>query len=79
LPADKVQELEVKLSSMQHRYKVTLRQMQSLIGSLNFACRAVVAFISGSLTLLRSATAVPFCDTFEGEASSYRGVAHLCA
>jgi hypothetical protein len=41
LPADKVQELEAKLSSMQHRKKVTLRQMQSLIGSLNFACRAV--------------------------------------
>jgi hypothetical protein len=42
LPQDKLVELRCKVAAMLRRKKVTLHDMQSLLGSLNFACRAVV-------------------------------------
>ena len=42
LPEDKVQDCIVKLQAVRFRKKVTVRTIQSLLGSLNFACRAIV-------------------------------------
>ena len=42
IPMGKIEEIRQKIVSMLARKKCTLREMQSLIGSLNFACRAVV-------------------------------------
>ena len=42
LPADKVSDLLNCIITVQGREKITLRELQSLIGKLNFACRAVV-------------------------------------
>ena len=42
LPSDKLDELLQKISFVLKSKKVTLREMQSLLGSLNFACRVVV-------------------------------------
>ena len=42
IPMGKIAEIRQKIVSMLARKKCTLREMQSLIGSLNFACRAVV-------------------------------------
>jgi hypothetical protein len=42
LPDDKLYELKAKVGDMARRKKVTLHDLQSLIGSLNFACRAIV-------------------------------------
>ena len=42
IPRDKIVELIEKIEMVLQREKVTLRQMQSLIGSLNFCCRAIV-------------------------------------
>ena len=42
IPKAKIEEICQKILDMLSRKKCTLRQMQSLIGSLNFACRAVV-------------------------------------
>ncbi|CAG2231067.1 unnamed protein product [Mytilus edulis] len=42
LPSDKLDELLQKISFVLKCKKVTLREMQSLLGSLNFACRVVV-------------------------------------
>ena len=42
LPQDKVAELRHKLQSAANRKSLTLRELQSLLGSLNFACRAIV-------------------------------------
>lgn len=41
LPVDKVESLRQKLQSMARRKKATLREVQSLSGSLSFACRAI--------------------------------------
>ena len=41
LPPDKVTSLRQKLINLANRKKTTLKEMQSLIGSLNFACRAI--------------------------------------
>lgn len=42
IPMQKVQEIIERIGIILGREKVTLRMMQSLIGSLNFACRAIV-------------------------------------
>lgn len=42
IPMPKVEEIRQKIKDMLARKKCTLQQMQSLIGSLNFACRAIV-------------------------------------
>lgn len=41
IPADKIHSLKQKLLMVQSRKKVTLRELQSLAGSLNFCCRAI--------------------------------------
>jgi len=42
IPKEKISEIVDKIKHVLSKDKVTLRVMQSLIGSLNFACRAVV-------------------------------------
>lgn len=42
LPADKVVKARATIGNMKGRQKVTLRELQSLIGLLNFACSVVV-------------------------------------
>lgn len=42
LPMSKVKEIVERIQDILKKEKVTLKQMQSLIGVLNFACRAVV-------------------------------------
>ena len=41
LPNDKVAKIRYALLEMRHRKKVTLRELQSLIGLLNFACSII--------------------------------------
>lgn len=42
LPVDKIQKIQDKLHLFKKRKKVTLKDMQSIIGLLNFACSVVV-------------------------------------
>ncbi|MCG8031789.1 MAG: hypothetical protein JAZ03_06400 [Candidatus Thiodiazotropha taylori] len=42
IPDGKLEEVKQKIQDVLAQKKCTLRQMQSLIGSLNFACRAIV-------------------------------------
>ena len=42
IPIRKLQEIMQRIDNFWHREKVTLREMQSLIGVLNFACKAIV-------------------------------------
>lgn len=42
IPQTKIQEITLKIEEILPRKKCKLKQMQSLIGSLNFACRAIV-------------------------------------
>lgn len=42
LPPDKLEQIKVTLAQFLGRKKVTLRELQSLIGTLNFACLVVV-------------------------------------
>ena len=42
LPQDKLFDSRAKVDDMYRRKKVTLHQLQSLIGSLNFACKVVM-------------------------------------
>ena len=42
LPHDKLLEARYKITTVYKRKKVTLREMQSLIGTLNFACKVVM-------------------------------------
>lgn len=42
IPADKIKEVVEKIHVVLHSKKVKLKVMQSLIGSLNFCCRAIV-------------------------------------
>lgn len=42
IPLPKVEEILLRIQEFLARKKVTLREMQSLIGVLNFACRAIV-------------------------------------
>ena len=41
LPAEKILELQEKIIATMHAKKVTLKQLQSLIGLLNFACKVI--------------------------------------
>ena len=41
IPTEKLHDIRQKLVEMSVTPKTTLRDMQSLIGSLNFACRAI--------------------------------------
>ncbi|XP_063412658.1 uncharacterized protein LOC134695360 [Mytilus trossulus] len=41
LPQEKIEKIQAKLHEFSRRKKVTLRQLQSLIGLLNFACTVV--------------------------------------
>lgn len=41
VPHDKLQHLKALLININARHKITLRELQSLIGSLNFVCRAI--------------------------------------
>ncbi|XP_021347069.1 uncharacterized protein LOC110454687 isoform X1 [Mizuhopecten yessoensis] len=41
LPLDKVEKMRALLDSFSRRQKVTLKELQSLIGLLNFACRVI--------------------------------------
>jgi len=42
IPKDKMQEVVDKIKLILSQKKTTLKAMQSLIGSLNFCCRAIV-------------------------------------
>ena len=42
LPLDKLLDARAKMHSLYQRKKVTLRDLQSLIGTLNFACKVIV-------------------------------------
>lgn len=42
LPSDKLNEAREKIANIKARKKTTLQQLQSLLGTLNFACRVVV-------------------------------------
>ena len=42
IPLSKLEEIKLKINKFLTQKKCTLRQMQSLIGSLNFACRAIL-------------------------------------
>ena len=41
LPSEQLQKLQLQLDHILHKDKITLLQLQSLLGSLNFACRVV--------------------------------------
>ena len=41
IPLEKLMEIREKIETVMHMKKVSLKQLQSLIGSLNFACRAI--------------------------------------
>ena len=42
IPMQKIEEIRAKIKDIMKKKKCTLKQMQSLIGSLNFACRAII-------------------------------------
>ena len=42
IPMSKIKEIVIKLNLMLHKDRCTLKDMQSLIGMLNFACRAIL-------------------------------------
>ena len=42
LPSGKLNELKQKITSCINKTKVTLRELQSLIGSINFVCQVIV-------------------------------------
>ncbi len=57
LPHDKVNRLQTTLEQFQHRRSCTLKELQSLIGTLNFACRVVPpgrSFLQRMIDLTRS-------------------------
>ena len=56
LPPDKVNRILESLSSLQHRKSCTLKELQSLIGTLNFACKVVppgIPFLQRMIELTR--------------------------
>ena len=58
LPPDKVSRILESLSSFQHRKSCTLTELQSLIGTLNFACKVVPPgrpFLQRMIELTRNA------------------------
>ena len=64
IPIDKVKQI-VKLMEevLQHKRSVTLREMQSIIGSLNFMCRAIVP-------------GLPFCRRLINSTNDTKGPYH---
>jgi hypothetical protein len=42
LPQEKVSEIKERIISCLNSYKITLRELQSLIGILNFVCQVIV-------------------------------------
>ena len=59
LPPDKVASLRQKLINLAKRKKTTLKEMQSLMGSLNFTCRVIApgcAFLRRLIDLTRGKT-----------------------
>ena len=59
LPLEKIHKVKAALTSMKNRKKVTLKEMQSLIGLLNFACCVVVpgrAFLRRLIDLTKGKT-----------------------
>lgn len=42
IPLEKLEEIRQKIKHVMSKEKVTLKEMQSLIGSLNFCCRAII-------------------------------------
>jgi hypothetical protein len=42
LPSSKIQAILITLNAMLHKDRCTLKEMQSLIGALNFACKAIL-------------------------------------
>lgn len=57
LPADKIQRLQEIFDKFQHRRSCTLKELQSLIGTLNFACKVVPAgrpFLQNMIALTRN-------------------------
>lgn len=42
IPKGKIEEIVIKVKEILQKQKVTLKVMQSLIGTLNFACRAII-------------------------------------
>lgn len=56
LPQDKLEEAQDKVSALSKRKRVTLRELQSVLGTLSFACRAIVpgrAFLRRLFSLTR--------------------------
>ena len=51
IPLSKLEVIKLKINKFLTHKKCTLRQMQSLIGSLNFACRAILPGIDGWLRM----------------------------
>ena len=60
LPLDNVQKIKNSLSEMRVRRKVTLRDLQSLIGLLSFACCVVQPDITFLRKLIYRTTATTF-------------------
>ena len=59
LPSDKIEKIKTKLIQKENRRKVTLKEIQSLIGLLNFACGCIVpgrAFLRRLYDLTRGVT-----------------------
>ena len=59
LPKDKIAKCVQFISTFLHRKKVTLKELQSLIGLLNFACSVIApgrAFLRRLIDLTRGAT-----------------------
>ena len=51
IPLTKLKEIEEKIKAVLNKSKVTLKELQSLIGSLNFACRAFYTDAAASIRM----------------------------
>ena len=71
LPADKLQECKSLLRSFSQKTKCTLKELQSLIGTLQFACKAIRTgrpFIRGLIDLTCGVSKPHRCIRINGEA-----------
>ena len=71
LPHDKLLEARYKITTVYKRKKVTLREMQSLIGTLNFACKVVMpgrTFLRRLIDLTRGVCNPNHCLRLNAEA-----------
>ena len=71
LPQDKLQDAQLRVASIKNRKKVRLRELQSLLGTLSFACRAVVpgrVFLRRLFALTRGVTSPHHWIHFNKEA-----------